>query len=540
MRRVNFLVFLFLATVHYSFGQYSQQDSLRGSLNPMRTCYDVFYYDLQLRVMPDDQFIIGSNTIHYQVTEDFDVLQVDLFRNLAIIQILHAGKPLTYKRKGNATFVYFDKVQTKGTKAQIEIFYSGKPTVAKQPPWDGGFAWKKDAKGQHWIGVACEGIGASLWWPNKDHLSEEPDSMRIYCEVPTGLFCVANGQLREEKKLEDGYTSYDWLVSYPINNYNVTLNIAQYVHFQDVYVSPADSTQLALDYYVLPDHLEQAKKQFQQVKTMLACYEKLFGKYPFWRDGFALVETPYLGMEHQGAIAYGNGYENGYLGSDLSGTGVGKLFDYIIIHEAGHEYWGNSVSTEDHAELWIHESWCTYTEILFIECKVGKEAADTYVNGYRKRVGNRAPIVAPLGVNASGSGDMYFKGALMLHALRNVVDNDPLWFQMLYNLAQHFEHQVTNTKEVVTFVNQQLGQDFTYFFEHYLYYPQLPILEQKVTKDGWMYRWKSPVEDFSLPLKIVVAGKEQVITPTTTWQTLKIEKDEAVEVKEKLYYIEVK
>jgi aminopeptidase N len=431
---------------------------------------------------------------------------------------------LKFERDSNAVFIEFSQQQPKDIQDSITIYYEGKPIVAANPPWDGGFVWEKDETGKDWIGVSCEGIGASLWWPNKDHLSEEPDSMRIRCEVPSNLMCVANGNLRGSTKLNDGFTRYDWFVSYPINNYNVTLNIADYAHFSDTYTAK-DGEKLALDYYVLRYNLEEARKHFEQVKPMLACYEKLFGKYPFWKDGYALVETPYLGMEHQSAIAYGNNYMPGYMGMDLSGTGIGLTFDYLIIHESGHEYWGNSVSTQDHAEMWIHESFCTYSEGLYIECMQNKENAAKYIVGLRQSIENSSPIIAPLGVNGNGSGDMYMKGANILHTLRNAINDDKLWFELIYGIAQEFKIKNTNTAEIVQFINRKAGKDYTPFFDQYLRHANIPTLQYAIKGKGkkavLQYRWLADVAAFNMPVKVSFGkGAEKMIYPTTTWQTL--------------------
>jgi aminopeptidase N len=525
---IGYLLTLFCST--HLFAQhtpsqiFTRYDTLRGALTPLRTCYDVYFYDLNLRVNPADQSIKGYNTIRYRTTAAFNKIQVDLFSNLKINRIVQHNRELTFERDSNAVFITFPQQQPNGIQDSITIYYEGKPIVAANPPWDGGFTWEKDQTGKDWIGVSCEGIGASLWWPNKDHLSDEPDSMRIRGEVPANLICVANGNLRNTTKLNDGFTRYDWFVSYPINNYNVTLNIADYAHFSDTY-SATDGEKLALDYYVLRYNLDEAKKQFAQVKPMLACYEKLFGKYPFWKDGFALVETPYLGMEHQSAIAYGNNYLQGYMGMDLSGTGIGLTFDYLIIHESGHEYWGNSVSAQDHADMWIHESFCTYTESLYIECMQNKENAAKYIVGLRQSIENKTPIIAPMHVNASGSGDMYMKGANVLHTLRNAINNDKLWFELIHGIAQEFKIRNTNTEEIIGYINQKTGKDYTAFFNQYLRHADIPTLEYAIKGKGkkaeLQYRWQADVKEFAMPVKVSFGkGAEKMIYPTTAWQTL--------------------
>ncbi|MCU0444357.1 MAG: M1 family metallopeptidase [Microscillaceae bacterium] len=518
--------------------KYTRQDSLRGKLSPLRSCYDVVFYDLNLRVEPDKKFISGYNTIVYKAISNFNRLQIDLFENLKIEKILHQNQALKFEREGNATFVDFKSLQIKGKIDSIAIYYSGNPRVAVNAPWDGGFSWAKDKNNQPWVGVSCEGLGASVWWPNKDHLSDEPDSMRIVCEVPNGLTCVANGNLRQKLALPDGFNRFEWRVSYPINNYNVTLNIAHYEHFSDVYTAQ-DGEKLALDYYVLPYHLDKAKKQFEQVKPMLACYEKLFGKYPFWRDGFALVETPYLGMEHQSAVAYGNGYRPGYMGYDITGTGIGTKFDYIIIHETGHEYWGNNVSCKDHAELWIHESFCTYSEALYVECMYGKAMADDYLRGYQGGIANNQALVADLEVNADPSSDIYPKGAVMLHTLRNVINDDKIWFEILKGLNVDFRHQTVDTQQIIAYINQKTGQDLSYFFRQYLYHPLPPRLQYRKVGKNWTVRWQAETPNFKMPIEIAV-GKDKFkrFEVSPEWKTLPINVSE-FKINDKAFYVEL-
>lgn len=497
------------------FGQeqetFTHADTLRGSLSPLRTCFDVNYYDLDVQVNLGDSTISGSNLIRFRVVEDMERFQIDLFKNMDIKAIVYHGDNLDYVREGNAVFVNFLRTLKAGTLDSIKVVYSGKPIIAKHAPWDGGFVWAKDKNGDPWVGVACEGIGASLWWPNKDHLSDEPDSMRIHVTVPTGLTDVSNGKLEKVTESE-GTTRFDWLVSYPINNYNVTLNIAKYAHFNDWYVSGKDS--LALDYYVLPYNLDKAKEQFKQVKPMMACYEKYLGRYPFWRDGYKLVETPYLGMEHQGAIAYGNKYLTGYSGMDFSG--IGLSFDYIIIHESGHEWWGNNVTCQDLADMWIHEGFCTYTEAIYVECMFDSATAMKYVNAKKAHVGNKKPIIGHYGVNEEGDGDMYMKGMLMLNTLRFVINNDSLWWSILRGIQRDFALKTTNTNEIVAYISQKAGQDLKPFFDQYLRYPQLPVFEYRLTKAKHhqlhlQYHWVADVPGFNMPLRVTV-GKDQYAT----------------------------
>ncbi len=512
----TFSLFLLAQVDYYEEFEFTEADTLRGMLRPERTCYDVTFYDLQIKVNIEDRFISGYNEIHFKVEDDFDRLQIDLFKNMKINKIVFQGKELDYERLHNAVFINFP-VQKKGTTGSFRVYYEGNPIAAKMAPWDGGFSWKKDIKGNPWVAVSCEGIGASLWFPNKDHLYDEPDSVRIGAAVPNGLTCIANGNL--ENTLNEGdYTRYNWKVSYPINNYNITLNITEYAHFSDVYKSE-DGSSLALDYYVLPENLEKAKKHFQQVKPMLACYEKLFGKYPFWEDGFALVETPYLGMEHQGAIAYGNKYMRGYLGGMIPD---GIDFDYIIIHEAGHEYWGNSVSCKDHAEMWIHESFCTYTEALYVECMYDYSEAVRYLNYQRNFIENKKPIVGPLDVNFDdfGSSDHYYKGALILQTLRAALNDDDLWFRLIKAIHKKYERSTVTSIELIEFINNYTKKDCSKFFEQYLYHPGIPTLMYRIEQSGKDVKmsavWKCETDGFNMSVLVGNGENQQMIYPTTS------------------------
>ncbi|MEX0967539.1 MAG: M1 family metallopeptidase [Bacteroidia bacterium] len=499
--------------------EFTRHDTLRGKLTAFRSCYDVRFYDLSLRIDPERQYISGSNTIHFEVEEDFTTLQVDLFSNLSIDSILFRGEQLRYVRDSNATFVTFPKRQIAGTRDQFTVYYQGAPVVANNPPWDGGFVWSRDSAGNPWVGVACEGMGASAWWPNKDHLSEEPDSMRMHFEVPEALMCVSNGTLRKAENLNDGYIRFTWFVHYPINNYNVSVNIAMYDHFSDSMISGDESLQL--DYYVLPDNLEKAKQHFQQVKPMMDCFEKWFGPYPFPKDGYALVETPYWGMEHQGAIAYGNNYVNNRFG-----------FDFIIIHESGHEWFGNSLTVADHAEMWLHEGFTTYTEAIYLECTQGMQRAEDYLMMQRGYIASQEPLIGPLDVNFhrwQKGTDIYYKGTWILHTLRNVLDDDSLWHRLLYEWATRLRHQTVTTRIWVDFVNEKTGKDFSAFFDQYLRQDHLPVLVYKLQR-RWgklriRYRWEAGAEDFAMPVNAIAGNEAFLLQPVTTgWTRQKLGK----------------
>jgi aminopeptidase N len=512
-------IVFFLAVVFVSFTSSAQlldgrmteftlADTLRGALRPERTCFDVNYYHLNLDILADEKSISGYNEIYYTTIDDFKRLQIDLFDNMQIDSIVYHGKKLSYERIYNAVFVDFENVQKKGTQDYFTVYYHGTPIEAKMPPWDGGFVWKKDKDGNPWIGVSCEGIGASLWWPNKDHLSDEPDSMRVTCRVPNDLIFVGNGQLESATIGNNGKPSeYTWKVTYPINNYNVTVNIAKYANFQDFYLAE-DGDTLLLDYWVLPYNLEKAKKHFEQVKPMLACYEQYFGKFPFWNDNYKLVETPYLGMEHQTAIAYGNQYKTGYLGKDYSRIGLD--FDYIIIHETGHEYWGNLVSAKDMADMWIHESFCTYSEALYVECMYDYETAISYVNAKKPTVRNEYPIAGTYDVNEEGDGDMYNKGMLFLNTLRHIINNDSLWFFMLKDMTTHeFAYKTITANDIMFYFKRMTKMDLTPVFMQYLYHAEIPQLYYSLQKDKknnytFTYKWQTNVSNFQMPVMLGV------------------------------------
>lgn len=500
-------------------GKFTHADSLRGSLRPERTCYDVTFYDLNVKVDPATQRISGSNAIHFQTLKDFTTLQVDLFENMLIDAITWEGETLAYRRDANAVWVEFPTPVKAPRQGKLIVAYSGAPTVAARAPWDGGFVWKKDSQGKPWVGVACEGTGASLWWPNKDHLSDEPDSMRITITAPIGLKAVANGNQRSVRDLNTEWTQTEWFVSYPINNYNVTVNIADYVQIRDTFHNASGIHDL--DYYVLRENEAKARKQFEQVKPMMRVYERHWGEYPFWRDGYALVETPYLGMEHQGAIAYGNHYLPGYDGYDP----LGLKFDYIVIHETGHEWWGNSVSCKDHAELWIHESFCTYGEAVYVEALWDKETAIRYLLNQRGNITNLTPVVGPLGVNFNdwAGSDMYYKGAWMLHTLRNQVHDDTLWWNTLHDFAVEFRLKNTDTQEVVAWWNERLGKDYTWLWREYLYHAKPPVLvyeaKAKGNKTQIKCKWEAAEPNFQLRVPVALEdGTWEMIQPTTTQQ----------------------
>jgi len=499
----------------------TRADSLRGSnLSPYRNCYDINYYHLDVKLNIDKKFISGSNLFKFTATRNFNKLQFDLYANLKVEKVLYKGQSLKYKREFNAVFVTFPKTIIKGTKDAFTVFYSGKPIVAKNPPWDGGFVFAHDTLGKAWVATACEGVGASIWWPNKDQTTDEVDSMLISISVPKGLKDISNGRLRKITELNDGYTCFDWFVSNPINNYDVALNVGDYQHISDSY--DGEKGKLSLDYWVLPENVEAAKKQFgDNVKPMLKAFEHWFGPYPFYEDGYKLVETPHLGMEHQSAVAYGNKYKQGYEGLDRSLTGWGLKWDFIVIHESGHEWFGNNITMKDIADEWIHESFTTYSESLFIEDNWGKQAGQEYIHGQRNKILNNKPIIGSYNVNRSGSSDEYEKGSNMLNAIRTVINDDAKWLQILRGLNKTFYHKTVTTEDIVGYINQQSGLNLTTIFDQYLRYKNIPTLEFRFNQGKTYCRWIADVDKFTMPVRIRAKGGEyQFISPLAKFKAI--------------------
>ncbi|CAL67267.1 M1 family metallopeptidase [Christiangramia forsetii] len=541
MNRLFTILFLFTwalsgaQVVGENHTDYTQADSLRGSLRPERTGFDVQKYHLKLKIEPEKKFISGSNTISFQVMNSLPSMQLDLFENMKIDSIMHGNKSLDYQRKFNAVFINFEKPLKQGTLDSIQFYYHGNPIVAENAPWDGGFVWSEDKNGNPWIGVAAQGTGASLWYPNKDHQSDEPEEARMDISVPTGLTNVSNGRFIKKTDLENGFTEWSWKVVNPINNYNIMINIGKYAHFSDKYKD------LDLDYYVLEYNLDKAKKQFEEVKDMMECFYEKMGPYPFEKDGFKLVETPYLGMEHQSAVAYGNNYKNGYLGRDLSGTGIGLKWDYIIIHESGHEWYGNSITAKDIADMWIQEGFTSYTESIYVECRWGKQEALEYLKGTRRGVGNKQKIIGDYGVNAEGSGDMYFKGANLLNTIRSIYDNDELWWDTFRNYTKTFKHQTITTNDTEAFFNEAINIDLKPVFNQYLRQAALPVLQLKQGDDQILYRWKADVINFKMPVDVIIDEEEIRLMGTSEWQSYETgEGLDELKVNELEFYITTK
>ena len=500
--------------------EFTQQDTLRGSITPEREWWDLNYYDLYVDVDPEKKFISGSNTIRYKVLKPHQVLQVDLQPPLKIEKVTQDDKVLKVEHRGNAHFVQLKKTQKEGDFNEIIVTYSGHPKVAVRAPWDGGFSWKKDDNGNDFIATSNQGLGASVWWPNKDHMYDEVDSMQISIKAPKGLMDVSNGRLR---KVDKDTNTYHWFVSNPINNYGVNINIGDYAYFGEKY--QGEKGTLDMDYYVLSYNLEKAKEHFKDARKMMEAFEYWFGPYPFYEDSFKLVEVPYLGMEHQSSVTYGNKYMKGYLGKDLSGTGWGLKFDFLIIHEAGHEWFANNITYKDIADMWVHEGFTAYSENIFLNYYFGKEASADYVIGTRANILNDKPIIGPYDVNTEGSKDMYYKGANMLHTIRQLVDDDEKWRQILRGLNKEFYHQTVTTEEIENYISEKSGIDLSKIFDQYLRTANIPVFEYQISNHTLKYRYSNVVEGFNMPIKVVIEDNVHLLKPTKEWNTVAIKGD---------------
>jgi len=541
---------------------FTHADTLRGSNGPGRDWWNVLHYNLNVKFDLDDSSISGWNEIQFKqlYTNEVLTMQIDLQDPLTIDSFIYQYKNsditvnCSYTKSGNAYFVTLPLSKTLPNKFEpfitsAKIYYHGKPHIAKNAPWDGGMVWTKDKLGRPWISFACQGIGASCWFPCKDYQGDEPDNgATISITVPDSLMAIANGSLRQEHNAKKN-TTYTWEVESPINVYDIVPYIGYYVHFSEIHnykalsiskknqeiADTAETTMasgafgkrkrsydgLDMSYWVLDYNLDKAKKQFKDAGRMMKAFEYWFGPYPFYEDDYKLVDAPYLGMENQSDIAYGNEYTNGYLGHDLSSSGWGLKWDFIIVHESAHEWFGNNITSKDIADMWIHEGFANYAEALFTEYYYGKEAGDDYVIGLRKNIVNDTPIIAPYGVNKEGSEDMYWKAANMIHMIRQVINNDTLFRQILIGLNKTFYHQTVTTQQIENYISTTSKIDFSKVFDQYLRTVQIPTLEYKTQDSTLSYRWTSCVPGFNLPLKINFKG-EQWIKPTEEWKTIRI------------------
>ena len=497
---------------------FTKQDTLRGSITEERAWWDLNHYHLDIKVDPEKKYISGHNTIQYTVLKSHSIMQIDLQAPLVITKVTQDSIILPVESVGSAHFISLAETQNVGDINYLKVHYEGHPHEAKNAPWDGGVSWKKDPNGNHFIATSCQGIGASIWWPNKDHMYDEVDSMHISVNIPKNLTNISNGRLLDLEQHNDDTVTSHWFVSNPINNYGVNINIGDYAHFSEVF--NGEKGALDLDYYVLKDNLKKAKLHFKDAPKMMSAFEFWLGPYPFYEDGFKLVEVPYLGMEHQSSITYGNQYLKGYLGNDLSKTGWGLKFDFIIIHEAGHEWFANNITYRDIADMWIHEGFTAYIESLYLEYHFGKKAGNEYAVGKGQVIRNDKPIIGHYNVNNEGSSDMYNKGAFMLHTLRQLIGNDEKWRNILRGLNTTFYHQTVTTKEIEEYLSKTSQINLTAFFNQYLRDVRIPTIEYKLHNDNVTYRYTNIVNNFDMPVKLKLKEGYQWIYPKAEWQNL--------------------
>ncbi len=497
----------------------NKQERLRGSITPEREWWDLLHYDLSVQFFPATKTIKGSNVITFKTVKPNKVMQIDLQEPLAIKRVTHKNSELKFQREGNVYLIDLENELPKDIEDSITVYWEGKPTESKNPPWSGGITWGRDDLGEHFITTTCQGIGASIWWANKDHGADEPDrGMKINITVPENLVAVSNGRLKktDEDKTEKTKT-YHWEVTNPINNYAVNANIGNYVNWSEKY--KGEGGDLDINYWTLPHQKESAMKQFAEVPRMLKAFEHWFGKYPFYEDGYKLVTVSYAGMEHQSSVTYGNYFRNGYRGRDVSFTGIGYKFDFIIVHESGHEWFGNNISMKDAADMWIHEGFTNYTENLFVEYYFGKKDGEDYVIGSRKNIQNDSPVIGTYGANREGSGDMYYKGGNLLHTIRQVINDDEKWRSILRGLNKDFWHQTVTTAQVESYISQKSGIDLSKVFDQYLRTTNIPILQYKTGGKTLTYKYIKVVKGFAMPVRVNINGKEILLKPTDEMQT---------------------
>ena len=537
MRYLFLLGFILTSLSSYS-QKITRQDSLRGSITPQRAWWDLVHYDLSVEVLPESKTIIGTNVMTYKVlNEGTNELQIDLQAPMELTAVMQDGHSLDVRSEGSAHFIQLEDPQREGELKKISLSFEGKPRIAKNPPWDGGITWKKDSNGKHFIASSNQGIGASVWWPNRDHPADEVDSLDMHVTVPKDLIDVSNGRLVHIDT--DATTkTYHWTVKNPINNYGVNLNIGDYVNFSEVY--KGEKGPLDMSYWVLKEDEEKAREQFKQALMMMEAFEHWFGPYPFYEDSFKLVQAPYLGMEHQSSVTYGNRFKNGYLGRDLSGTGEGLKFDFIIIHEAGHEWFANNITNKDVADMWIHEGFTSYSENLYLDYHFGKESAATYTIGTRDKIRNDRPIIGTYNVDKEGSGDMYYKGANILLTLRTIAQDDDLWRATLRGLSKEFYHQTTTTAAIENYIANALNLDLRPFFNQYLREKDIPTFEYKIDKKEMHYRFNNTIQGFTMPLRIKINDEYIWLEPTDIWQCLDVPKGTSTVQIDRNMYVDIR
>src|SRR5687768_2562492 len=546
MRKLTLFALLLLLSIHVGGacvlaqnGSITRQETLRGSVTPEREWWDLLHYHLKVEFLPETRRLRGSNVVTFKTLKPGNKMQIDLQPPLAITKITHGASQLKFEREGNVYWIMFEKDLPQGVEDKVEVFYEGVPVVSRNPPWVGGITWGRDDLGEHFIVTTCQGIGASIWWPNKDHGSDEPDrGMQISVTVPQNLTAVSNGRLKKtDHNIAEKKKTFHWEVVNPINNYGVNVNIGNYVNFSEKYKGKGGV--LDVDYWVLPHQKEAAMRQFKEVARTLEAFEHWFGKYPFYEDSYKLVTVSYPGMEHQSSVTYGNWFQNGYLARDPCRCGVGMKFDFIIVHESAHEWFGNNISMKDAADMWIHEGFANYSENLFVEYHFGKKDAEDYVVGTRRGIRNDKPVIGIYKSNRQGSGDMYPKGGNMLHTIRHLINDDAKWLSIMRGLNADFWHQTVTTQQIESYITQKGGVDLTKVFEQYLRTTKIPLLKYKLNGKTVTFNYDRVVTGFAMPIRVNINGKETKITPTEATQTLDFPEEIKTFEVNRNFYIEV-
>lgn len=536
------------AQLLFEAASFDRADSLRGSIGPERAWWDVTYYDITVKPDIPARTIAGTTIIAFSAIAKGHRMQIDLQQPLIVDSItteitgFHEGSmmigdtPVEYEREGDLIWIDLPDTMAPGEVNTLRIHYHGTPKEARNAPWDGGWVWAADGLGNPWISVACQGLGASVWYPCKDHQSDEPDDgASLHITVPDTLAAVGNGRLKSTIRNENRTTTWHWSVSVPINTYNIIPYIGKYAHFNET-LDGAEGP-LDLEYWVLQQDLEKAREHFKQVPRILECFENMIGPFPWYQDGFKLVQAPYLGMEHQSAIAYGNGFMNGYRGMDLSRSGHGSDWDYIIVHESGHEWFGNSITTADIADMWVQEGFTVYTEVAYVECTKGVQAANEYLIGMRNNIVNDRPVIGPYGVNEEGSGDMYYKGAAVIHMLRAIMNDDAAFWKMIQDLNHRFKNSIVTSAQIEQFMDDHIDHDLGSFFDLYLRTTRVPRLEWRIEDRRLSYKWTGVPPGFSMPVDVSIRGDRFRLQVTTEWQQLpgRVSKKASLEVDPKYY-----
>jgi len=522
----------------YQLPELTPNNLLMGYLNENRSSYRVSFYDINIDFNLEKKSINGFVTIKAESLNDLRKLQIDLAKNLKISRISYKDVDLNFSREYDAVLIDFPDYIKKGDIFEFTVFYNGIPQGADNPPWAGGFTWSKDKEERDWIAVSCEGEGARIWWPNKDHITAEGDSVRMAYTVPSNVVAVGNGKLRSVKS-KNNKSTYEWFVNNPINNYNISVQIGNYVAVQDTLIK--ENEVHYINHYVLDYNEELAANYFIQSKEVIRFYEKYFGDYQWYEDGYKLIEVPYLGMEHQSAVTYGNGFSlyNGVRSKSWPMYGV---IDPLIIHETGHEWFGNSVTASDPTHIWIHEGMQVYSESLYFEDKFDSyDVGVHYLNSIKNRIVNEIPIVGNENENHWAlNGDTYMKGAWIMHTLRSVINDDAVWFEILKEFMIENAKGFANTKDFFDKVYEKTSLDLWYFAEQYFYTPNQPQLEYYQTNSEFFYRWSNVNDNFIMPIDLLVNGKTIRALPSQEFQSIKITKHSQVEVMDWKFYVEPK